>query len=159
MNYKDHKKSKLTGEESFGKWIDIISRHTNFYLNKRLDKYNLNKGESKFLIQLYLKEGICQEDLVNILKTDKHEVAKGVKKLVNEGFITKEKDKDDRRINRLYLSEKSKNIKDEIISMLKDTSNILSKGFTAEEKELLYDFLIRMAENMFEESSKLKSTN
>lgn len=155
MRCKDCKKS-LTGDRSLGKWIDIISRHKNFYLNKRLEEYNLNKGEYKFLIQIYLKEGICQEDLVNILKTDKHEVAKTIKRLVNEGFLLKKKDEIDRRVNRLYLTDKAIDIKDDIANMLRDTTNILSKGFNEEEKDLLYDFLLRMAENIFEESSKLK---
>lgn len=147
----------LTGEISIGKWIEIISKHQKYYLNKNLEKYNINNGEYKILIHIYLEEGICQKDLVNILKLDKFEIAKGIKKLVKEDFISKCFDQKDRRITKLYLTDKSKKIKEEFIELLKNSSNILTKDLTKDEIILINNYLSKMAENIYKESNKLKN--
>ena len=155
MNLKDE--VFITERVSFGKFIDRIYRNNNYYVGKHLEKYNLNKSEYKYLIQIYLNEGICQDDIVNRLKVDKYEVAKGIKSLIEKGYIYKEKDNIDKRKHRLYITEKGNNIKDGFIEILRESSEILTKGFTDKEKNIALELLIRMAQNICDETMKLKN--
>ncbi|MFD3156999.1 MarR family winged helix-turn-helix transcriptional regulator [Haloimpatiens sp. FM7330] len=151
------KYDSLTGKISFGKWIDIISRHLSYYIVKNLKKYNLNRNEYKYLIQIYIREGFCQEDMVERLKVDKYEVAKSVKSLIEKGYIYKTKDEEDRRKYRLFLTDKAKEIKSDFIHILEQSSEVLTRNFSEKEKQLLLDFLFRMTENIYEETTKLKN--
>ncbi|GAA0736328.1 MarR family winged helix-turn-helix transcriptional regulator [Clostridium oceanicum] len=154
MDRKDEK--FITTRKSFGKYISVIYKNQNYYIGKYIEKYNLNRTEYKYLIQIYENEGICQDDIVNILKVDKYEVAKGVKSLIKKGYVYKEKDEIDKRKNRLYITELGNEIKSGVIEILKKTSEILTKGFKEEEKNLAFEFLLKMAENMGDEVSKIK---
>lgn len=149
-------KKTLTDDISYGKYLDFINRNNAYYIGKYFEKINLNKSEYKYLIHIYIEEGICQDDLVTMLRLDKYEVAKGIKSLVTKGYVYKIKDEKDKRKHRLYLEDKAKEIKPEFINILKNSSDILINGFTENEKEMLQGFLIRMAENIYNEASKLK---
>jgi len=155
MNIKDE--DFVTETVSFGKFIDHIYRNNNYYVGKRLEKYNLNKSEYKYLIQIYLNEGICQDDIVNILKVDKYEVAKGIKSLTQKGYIHKEKDRIDKRKHRLYVTDRGNSIKNGFIEILRESSQILTKGFTEEQKDLSIEIFSKMSQNIYEEVIKLKN--
>jgi len=93
-----------------------------------------------------------------MLEVDKYEVAKGIKSLIEKGYVFKEKDLNDKRKCRLYPTEKANNIRNEFIEILKQSSEILTKGFTEEEKNIALRILIKMSENMFEEVQNIKKS-
>ena len=142
----------ITNDESIGKYIDVISRNLFNYINKQVEPYNLHKHEYQILVELYLYEGICQEDLVTLLKLSKADIAKAVKKLLNSGYIRKEKDANDKRIHHLYLTLQSLEIKDNLISILKDTSDILSENVSKDELQITKKVMKQMAENILRAS-------
>lgn len=146
----------LSKKVSYGKIIAQINRSNSYYIGKKLEKYGLNKSEYKYLIPIYHMEGICQEDLATILKCEKHEVAKGIKALVDKGYLYKEKDKDDKRRYKIYLEEKAKMARDSIVDVLEESSDIMTKGFTESEKDILIELLLRMSENMHEAAVDMK---
>lgn len=138
----------ITNDESIGKYIDVISRNLFNYINKQVEPYDLHKHEYLILIELYLCEGLCQEDLVTLLKLKKADIAKAVKKLLNSGYIRKEKDVNDNRIHHLYLTHESLEIKENLISILKDTSEILSQNISKEELNITKKVMKQMSENI-----------
>lgn len=140
----------------FGKFITGIYRNNVYYIGKNLEKFNINKSEYVYLINVYNGEGMCQDELVTHLNVDKYEVAKGVKSLIEKGYLYKEKDKEDKRKHRLYLTEKAKEIEEEFRNVLRDMSKILIHGFTEEEKEIALNLLKRMNVNIMEEVKKIK---
>lgn len=147
----------ITGDDSIGKYIDIISRYLFYYIFKQVEPYNLQKHQFKVLVELYLKEGICQEDLVDSLKLRKADVAKAIKKLIDIGYVRKEKDSKDKRIHHLYVTEKGLEIKNHIISILSESSNILSQNISNEELEITKKVMKQMADNIFSASNNLEN--
>lgn len=147
----------ITENESPGKYIGMISRALFYYMQKQLEPLGIQKQQFTILAELYLNEGICQDDLVSRLRLSKPDVAKSVKKLVENGFLTKEKDENDRRIHRLYVTEKALSIKPDIIGVLEGTNTILSDGIEKEELETTLKVLRIMAKNMYEASEDLKN--
>ncbi|QZY56386.1 MarR family winged helix-turn-helix transcriptional regulator [Crassaminicella profunda] len=148
----------ITKDQSVGKHVDIISRYLFYYINKQVEPYHLQKHSYKILIELYHQEGLCQEDLVTLLKLSKADIAKSVKKLIGLGYIHKEKDTEDKRIHHLYLTEKSLAIKDSIISILEDTSTILSQNISKEDIQITKKVMQQMAENILHASHTLKNS-
>lgn len=146
----------LYDDQLFGKFITGIYRNNVYYIGKNLERFNINKSEYIYLIKVYNKEGICQDEIVNLLKVDKYEVAKGVKSLIEKGYLYKEKDEVDKRKHRLYSTDKAKEIEEYIRNVLRNMSEILTEGFNKEEKELALKILKKMDMNIREEVKKIK---
>ena len=100
---------------SVGKYISIIHRTGSSFLSKEFSKFNIGSGQYMYLIHLYKNDGLSQEELTEILNIDKGTTAKSIKKLETEGFVMRVKDKNDKRINRVYLTPKALEIKDEFL--------------------------------------------
>lgn len=86
-----------------------------------------------FLIHLYKNDGISQEKLSELVNIDKGTTAKAIKKLEELNFIIRSKDTNDKRVNRIFLTEKALNIKDDFFSVLTNWENSLTNTLTEEE--------------------------
>lgn len=146
----------LTEGISSGRLISIVSRYHSYCLGKRLAKFNLGRGEYKALIQIFKNEGICQDDIADILKVDKFRVAKSIKLLIEKDYVYKEKDEADKRKHKVYPTEKALNIKEDIIKILNHNSEVMVDGFSEEERETLNNLLMKMGENLCLEAEKIK---
>lgn len=86
-----------------------------------------------FLVNLYQNDGINQEELAEILSIDKGTTARAIKKLEEEGFIRREKDEKDKRAYKVYITNKAKDIKDEVYTILREWEEILLCNLSKEE--------------------------
>ncbi|WXR61288.1 MarR family winged helix-turn-helix transcriptional regulator [Peptostreptococcaceae bacterium AGR-M142] len=142
--------------KSIGKYFGIISRNMHYYMNKQFQFLDLRYNEAMVLIHIDKNKNICQEDLVKILKKEKTEIAKIIKKLMDKEYIYKIKDKKDKRIHRLYLTEKFEEIKEKLIEILKNNSKILSKNLTDKELDFLFEILEKISENIVNEANIIR---
>lgn len=68
-----------------------------------------------FLMELYTQDGKNQEDLSKILKIDKGTTARAIQKVRRRRLCEKElKDDHDKRSNKVFLTQKGMDIKDDI---------------------------------------------
>lgn len=134
-------------EAHLGKWISMIYRHLHTYLSRELKPYNLGSGQYIFLMRLYKIDGICQEELTKWLHIDKATTARAIKKLEEEGYVTRKVCTNDKRAYRVYITDKALEIKPKIITILNQGADILEKDLTLEEKDIAIKLLRKMAEN------------
>lgn len=135
--------------EALGKYISILYRQGNAFLTKKYSKYNIGSGQYMFLIQLYGKDGLSQEELSSRLNIDKGTTARAIKKLEDEGYIIREIDEDDKRAYKIFLTEKAKEIREGFFKILGEWNNILTSGLTAEEVEIVLKLMKKVANNNF----------
>ncbi len=133
--------------ESIGRWISILYRYTNIYIEKQFRDYQLGVGQVKLLHLIYSHRGFTQVDIAHTLRLDKGTVTRSIKKLEHTGYIQRQRLKSDARVYNLVVTEKGLKIKDYINKTLKDWTVILSDGFNAGEKEEALNYLRRMAGN------------
>ena len=74
--------------------------------------------------------------------------ARALAKLEKEGFITRVRDDEDKRSNKIYLSDKAINIKNDILSVLNDWNNVIIENLTKEEEEQLIYLLGKISDNI-----------
>lgn len=144
----------ITGRVSIGKYIDITSRYLFHYIYKESAQYNIQRHQFKVLIELYHNEGICQEDLVDILKIRKSEIAKTVKKLIDNGYIYKVKNAQNKRIHNIYITEKGFRIKEDMTNILTKSSEILTRNISLEDLEVTRRVMKQMTNNIYEEANE-----
>ena len=66
--------------------------------------------ESRYLIQIYEKENLLQDDLAKMFGQSKGTISKHLKTLEDEGYITRQVDKNNRRKYVLKITEKGKEL-------------------------------------------------
>lgn len=135
------------GIEHIGKYIAILYRANSMYFNKNFHAGNIGSGQYSFLLFLVDNEGVTQEEMSSRMFIDKGTTAKALKKLQKEGYIRKSIDENDKRAHRVYLTEDGRRITKDIMSVLDQWNNILTKDFTPEEKTIAMELLKRMLEN------------
>lgn len=101
--------------ENIGKYISQLHRKGNVFINRELSKYDLSVGQFMFLLDLYMKDGKNQEEISDNLKIDKGTTARAIKKLEEQGFVIRIKNENDKRSNKIYLTDKAKDIKENVL--------------------------------------------
>ena len=134
--------------ENIGKYISQLHRKGNVFINRELSKYDLSVGQFMFLLDLYMKDGKNQEEISDSLKIDKGTTARAIKKLEEQGFVIRIKNENDKRSNKIYLTDKAKDIKENVFDILDDWNHKISMILTKEEEKTMKNILKKVCENI-----------
>ncbi|WP_294405632.1 MarR family winged helix-turn-helix transcriptional regulator [uncultured Clostridium sp.] len=133
-----------------GKLISILYRKSQIYWAQVLKEYDITCAEYPVLIVLQKKDGITQEYISSVLNIDKSAITRVIQSLLGKGFIEKKKDDEDKRCNRIYLTEKGQASKGSIDKERKEWNTILTKNISQEKLYEVLEILSQMADNISE---------
>lgn len=140
--------------ESIGKWISVLHRQFQIYLNRELKDYDINSSEYIFLVNLYEKDGVSQEQLSANLFINKAATARAMRRLEKLGYIKRTRDPQDCRAYLVTLTNKGLEMRDFIKMKLDYWKKTISKGLTTAEKEELIRMIKQMSENALIETQR-----
>lgn len=138
------------------KFVNTISRITQSYTDEAMVKLNLTSGTYPFLLVLYRKEGINQNEISRELNVDKAMSARSIKKLIDLEYIEKKEDEKDSRAYKLYLTEKGRAIVPEIKIEIQQWIKIITKDFSNNEEALLEELLSKVLSNAKKHKEKIE---
>lgn len=141
-------------KKTIGRLISILHRQSQIYITNALKEFNITSSEYAFLLSLYRKDGVTQDELSNYLYIDKSATARAIKSLEEKGYVIRNKDNVDKRCNRVFISEKAKTYRDEIFHRVHSWSDFLEEDMDKETIDIVYGFLENMVEKV--EKTKLK---
>ncbi|MFD2444996.1 MarR family winged helix-turn-helix transcriptional regulator [Bacillus sp. CGMCC 1.16607] len=128
--------------------IGMIARALDSISNIEFKEYDLTKGQYLYLVRICENPGIIQEKLAEMIKVDRTTAARAIKKLEMNGFIEKKDDQLNKKIKKLFPTEKGKNVYP-FIKRENDYSNIVAlKGFSEEEIETIFNLLQKVRKNI-----------
>ncbi|QIB68697.1 MarR family transcriptional regulator [Aminipila butyrica] len=119
--------------EEFGRWISILYRQFQIFINNELKDLDITSGEYIYLIKLYENEELTQEDLAEIYYIDKAAIARSIRSLENKGYIKRIINQRDKRSYRIQVTEKALNIEHRIYKALKSWDDLISLDVDDEE--------------------------
>lgn len=137
-------------QKRIGRLISILYRKSQIFLGQALKAYDITSAEYPVLIALNKKDGVTQEELVSYLYLDKSAITRVIQGLVEKEFVTKSKDDEDQRCNRIYLTAKGYEVQAKIEKALNDWNVILMTGIEEEKGEKIYEVLMHMVGNVKE---------
>lgn len=132
---------------SIGRRISLLHRYGNVYINEQLKPYDIGAGQYQFLAMLYQNEGLSQDEIACLLKIDKGTTARAIAKLEKEGYVERKVFSVDKRIKKLYLTDKAYVFESKLFSILLGWTNVLTKDLSLEEQEFALKLLNKMALN------------
>ncbi|MFO7792856.1 MAG: MarR family transcriptional regulator [Candidatus Saliniplasma sp.] len=138
-------------EDSIHKLYQIVHKKLIRFIKCELEPYDFNRGEFPLLFKLIKKgDGITQKEICSMLYISKSTTSKIIHSLVEKGYLRKERDEKDKRVTRIYLTDKKNEIKDLMKEIDEKAENRMLEGFGVEEKEQMRTYLERILENLEE---------
>jgi DNA-binding MarR family transcriptional regulator len=143
----EEKSMKHHDQPSLGRLIACLHRQSRIYFDHALAPFGLSSGTLPLMGTLLRRDGTNQQELSEHLNVDKATITRMVSKLIEQGYVRREQDPDDKRAYRLFATQKARDIDPHIRQVLRGWTEILSDGFTDEEKDQAYALLNRMRDN------------
>lgn len=119
--------------------------------NERLSKVGITRVQWIALFYLGKKEGISQKEFGELMEIKDSTVARLIDRMENEGYLYRKKDSKDRRITNVYLTEKGKTYREELLPEGEEMAEIFSEGLSKEEIEVFMTVLNKIMSNIGEE--------
>ncbi|MBY0149184.1 MarR family winged helix-turn-helix transcriptional regulator [Neobacillus niacini] len=139
--------------------IGMIARALDSISNIEFKELELTKGQYLYLVRICENPGIIQEKAAEIIKVDRTTAARAIQKLEMNGFIEKKDDQHNKKIKKLFPTEKGKTVYP-IIKREHDYSNSVAlEGFSDNEVETIFDLLQRVRKNVEKDWEFVKKGN
>ena len=103
-------------------------------------------------------DGMTQQELVSTTNMKAPTISVALRNLEEEGWVRREPDPNDLRSVRVYLTEKGREQDEAFRGKLRETDDLLMRGFTEEEEETLIRLLLAVRENIRPENQKKEKT-
>ena len=131
---------------SVGRWISVLYRQSQVYINNELKAFDLSSSQFYILIHLFKENGVSQETLAAYQHIDKSAAARALKQLEEKGYIIRSPSPGDKRCNLVSYTDKAFAIKEQLFQILKDWNRKVTAGYSSDEYDMIYSFLMGMAE-------------
>ena len=139
--------------------IGMIARALDSISNIEFKEYELTKGQYLYLVRICENPGIIQEKLSEMIKVDRTTAARAIKKLEINGFIEKKEDESNKKIKKLFPTEKGKNVYPYIKRENDYSKTVALEGFSETEAETISNLLQRVRKNIEKDWEFVKKGN
>lgn len=129
-----------------GRIHNLMTKRLNLFYKE--SEVGITAEQFRLFTHLWESDGISQQQLCAPLNRDKAAVTRMVDILEKEGYIKRESDASDRRINLLFLTKKGKDIERESTKCVEKVLKLAVQNFSQKEKEELERLLKKMIQNL-----------
>jgi len=134
-------------QESIGYLLKRAGGQLTLTLDRELAKFDMTHAQLAIFLKLHHGQANTAADLARELMTDAGAMTRMLDRLEEKEFIRRTRSNTDRRIVEVALSDKGKQIADQMIQVVVDALNHHLRGFTPSEVDQFKDFLRRMISN------------
>jgi DNA-binding MarR family transcriptional regulator len=117
-------------------------------LDERLSGYNITTSQFEVLGYLYQSKGMEQQQLQHYSGITSATLTGILDKLESRGYIARKPSHSDGRAKTVVLTDNGTELFSHFIELIHDFENEMLKGFSPAERELLADWLQRIARNL-----------
>jgi DNA-binding MarR family transcriptional regulator len=128
--------------------IGDSSRMLRRIFNERVTPMGLTQAQWRALVHLSRNEGLNQVSLAELLEVQPITVARLIDKLVAAGLVERRPDPNDRRAQRLFLTERAAPVLEHIWEIADEIYQVVLAGLSQGERDALTNLLTRMRSNI-----------
>jgi anaerobic ribonucleoside-triphosphate reductase activating protein len=118
----------MAENSSFMLNLSILYRNTQKYYDHVLAQYDMGSGQLIFLLYINEHKGVTMQDVTNATRVDKGTTTKSVTRLIDQGYVQAKQDENDKRVKRLYTTDKVSKIVNDIYEYRNQCRSILAEG-------------------------------
>lgn len=128
--------------------MSILVRYSRIFAERKLKEYDLSFGEQVIIMFLATQSKVNQDTISKKYMIDKGMIAKILTRLERKGIILREQNLQNRRENIISLTQKGKDMLDQMDAILKEWNQIIYEGMSSEEIECLKRLTNKMVQNV-----------
>jgi DNA-binding MarR family transcriptional regulator len=147
----------MTGIREIWFYANNIIRIARQLINDELHSMNLSSAEGNILLHLLTRERLMrQEDIVEELEISKPAVSRAVETLEQKGFIRRDKDPFDKRVNWVALTDKAYEIGPRIEQIYSQIFETAAEGLSEAEVQAFIQLFGRVSASFTQAKLKRK---
>lgn len=139
---------KLKVDDYIGFILNNASRKWSQFTTNFLKIYDITSEQAGIIRRLGEEEGISQKNLSKRMEKDQTNVTRILDQLERKGLVRREANLEDRRSVLTYLTDKGKEINENIIPTELEIMDIALKGLSEEKMILFKDIINQIVENI-----------
>lgn len=136
------------GPHAIGRLLAHIHKYTRRYMSEKLDQYGVGGPTYGFLFYLYHRDGVSEKEITEHMLVDKATTTRAISKLESSGYVRRERDPNDRRSHRVYLTDKAKDLRPKLDQVKKEWVEIVMGDLDEIERRTLLELLTRIEEDL-----------
>ncbi|MFM2665901.1 MarR family transcriptional regulator [Vibrio mediterranei] len=130
-------KTEFERQTSFGWLLNVVANHASKEFDKRLRENGLTLALWPTLMCLWEKEGVTQREIAQMSKVESSTTTRTLDKLEALELVERRADPESRRSFRIFLTDKGKALKEEVIHLPVEVNQALLAGLEEEEQRTL----------------------
>ena len=123
-----------------------VKKMTKYYRD-RITEFGLTHTQFFLLTALYEEDGILVSELAKKIGVDKATMTGLIDRLEQDGLIKREKDHNDRRVYKIFLTKKSEELREKLTKIYHEVNMLFLSSLSNQEKETLNN-IINKIENI-----------
>ena len=135
-----------------GVFLNLVHFQFKHFLTTIFNKHGINLTPEQFLVMDTLwDEGVLsQQQIADIIFKDKNSVTKLIDALESKDLVERIADKEDRRLNKIHLTERAKSLKEWATEVAMQCTNCIINDIPKDELVSFIRVLTKMSQNMVE---------
>lgn len=114
----------------------------------RLAAYSVNFGHWAFLRVLWSTEGLTQRELSEEVGLMEPTTFSALKAMESQGLIERRHLDGNRKRIHIYLTQKGRDLKDQLVPIAEELNEVAVQGLTEEERKIMHKGLLAIIENL-----------
>ncbi|OTP11199.1 MarR family transcriptional regulator [Enterococcus sp. 10A9_DIV0425] len=139
--------------------IGMIARALDSISNIEFKEVALTRGQYLYLVRICENPGIIQEKVAELIKVDRTTTARAIKKLEQNGLITRVTDQQNKKNKKLYPTEKGESLYPLIMREHQHSTQVALAGLSDQEIDQLLLLLKQVRKNVSEDWNFVKKGN
>ena len=137
-------------ENSFGRILGVAHTSLFRYLSRLMKEQNLPITPEQFSVLSYLwqQDGLQQTELATCTDRNRANVTRIIDILEREGIVERRDDENDRRVFRIYLTDKGKSLREQTAKCAEQSIVDSLQGLTKEEIDTCVKVLLKVKNNV-----------
>ncbi len=119
-----------------------------------LSGMGLYRGQPVLLAVLWEREGLAHSELATQLGVTPATITKMLQRMEQAGFVTRHPDSADQRISRVYLTERGRQVRQQVDKVFRTLEEEMLSGFGDDERDQLLGYLLRVCDNLQRASAR-----
>jgi DNA-binding MarR family transcriptional regulator len=131
-------------EDSLGYLVNRAARLMARDLAERIRPAGVAIGQWAVLLALWARDGMTQAELSRVVAIEPPTVVRTIDRMVRDGLVSRAPDPDDGRLSRIYLTERGRSLRDELVPLAAAVNEEILNRLTATEARTLRGLLAKL---------------